>query len=1015
MSVSRVDEVSVLLGAQNRTDQSPDDRREEDDSSSGSESDSEYGAEDEGDEEDPRVLQETKVQEIFEKIKASNDQEIVVDGLDLYKKQDRDKFMEMNKAYLDKEITQKKRNLLHLFADEMSEQKFATKVKRLKKLIMDLTRLSANLLAKKDAHGNTPVHSALHWGNARLVRYMCEAHKDADSILRIPVAKSGKESGNCLHLAIKNGDQFKDERTGLLDLLIKNSKKETLCAADEEGFTPLHLAVAAPKCDDAQLATVKALVDQCDEALDIMCKYGGKDLVSPYRYHLLTQEVLNKQRTESEKTSTSKEGSEIKGGGPSQSTQKDVKKSDAPAPKSKPQPTLQETRNHVPSRSIQADQMAAPTSNIPLARQPTLELGTKVQGVKNGVTPLTPDTDKKKTPKRRRQFAKAEPTTASISAIGQYLKEYCLRTRRHDKAVELLYGLRQDKQIYFDLFDLNGASHNWTRTGFVEGLRHLVFEDVLQYVALPQLNVEEEIPMPNRKTGQRPPKPDGNGRVDLKTLFTWLKDIKKVKAIFKVIVDDLNEPAHRDEAIESCFEGIKGIETWDWRKFDISPEVIQKVAPHVKVVHLYWSGNNATLRAWSEERGIRRLEKLEVVHLHGKQGLESKSRMKRSIKEFKSDVETNTQIRVEDKEIQSEAAKNAGSDTDAVKNVHERHKWVTTMEEFAEFLQNAEANADPRLELLRPVKVALIDDGVDINDPTIRTKVFDGRSFCHRDEEENLNQPYYVSGGGHGTAMASYICKICPNVQLYVLRLEEKASIEPGRRNITADSAEKAVTAAIGEGVDIISMSWTINRTSDNHGSIEKLEKAIAKAAQKNILMFCAATDQGPVKDTSYPAATALTKNIFKIGAAEASGQAMTWLGDPNLVDFIFPGHQVIKERSDDPSVRIYTALAGSSVSTALASGLAAVMLYCVQLSAMASSQGRSTPDLSRYMSLKNHQSMKKAFLQIGTTPESKNKFITVWERFENPVRGADERPSRPKIDFVVDLANALTWNASSR
>lgn len=225
----------------------------------------------------------------------------------------------------------------------------------------------------------------------------------------------------------------------------------------------------------------------------------------------------------------------------------------------------------------------------------------------------------------------------------------------------------------------------------------------------------------------------------------------------------------------------------------------------------------------------------------------------------------------------------------------------------------------------------------------------------------------------------------------------------------------QAVTAAIEKGVDIICMSWTINKGRDNEASIEKLENALARAAQMNILMFCAAADQGPVKDNSYPAATTRTKNIFKIGAAEASGEAMTWLGDPDLVDFIFPGHQVIKERTDDPSVRKFTALTGSSVSTALAAGLAALILYCVQIAAIVSNESESGPDLSKYQSLKNHQSMKKAFLGIGTTETSKSKYLRVWDKFDKPVRDSEGQLKDQWIKNLTDLANTLIWHSLSR
>jgi hypothetical protein len=110
----------------------------------------------------------------------------------------------------------------------------------------------------------------------------------------------------------------------------------------------------------------------------------------------------------------------------------------------------------------------------------------------------------------------------------------------------------------------------------------------------------------------------------------------------------------------------------------------------------------------------------------------------------------------------------------------------------------------------------------------------------------------------------------------------------------------QAVRAAIDQGADIISMSWTIERTDTNKADIDELEKAIELAASKDVLMFCAATDQRPFKDRSYPAASG-TKKIFKIGAAEASGAALEWIGDQSAVDFIMPGHQVVMERHKRP------------------------------------------------------------------------------------------------------------------
>jgi hypothetical protein len=171
-----------------------------------------------------------------------------------------------------------------------------------------------------------------------------------------------------------------------------------------------------------------------------------------------------------------------------------------------------------------------------------------------------------------------------------------------------------EHQIYFDLYGCGPTiSQSWIKSG----VDYLKFEDILQYVAVPQVYVEGQ-PVSQRRVSKRPLKQDGQGRTDLVFLFKWLKGERNVKTILKVIVDDMQEPAHSDEAIEAALEGM-GVEDWDWRKTDLCLEVIHAVAPMSRIVHLYWSGNNATLRGWSEPEGLAKLEKLEKVYLNVRQ------------------------------------------------------------------------------------------------------------------------------------------------------------------------------------------------------------------------------------------------------------------------------------------------------------------------------------------------------------------------------------------------------------
>jgi hypothetical protein len=209
-------------------------------------------------------------------------------------------------------------------------------------------------------------------------------------------------------------------------------------------------------------------------------------------------------------------------------------------------------------------------------------------------------------------------------------------------------------------------------------------------------------------------------------------------------------------------------------------------------------------------------------------------------------------------------------------------------------------------------------------------------------------------------------------------------------------------------------MSWTIERTERNKGDIDELERAIELAASKDILMFCAATDQGAYRDRTYPAASG-TKKIFKIGAAEASGAAYKWVGDQSAVDFIMPGHQVVLERHDDRNVTKFTPLTGSSVATALASGLAAIVLYCVQLGGVVRADGNQkaeTQELQRYEALKKHERMKDALQRIGLDKTSEHKYILVWNRFglkKNSTLKKTEKEAKDQWIFLMpELADDL-------
>lgn len=220
----------------------------------------------------------------------------------------------------------------------------------------------------------------------------------------------------------------------------------------------------------------------------------------------------------------------------------------------------------------------------------------------------------------------------TLAEIRIFLKTHYLRARSHDSAQEILYGRKATpenryKTIFLDL----GGYPEITKDEIKDTISVLKFEDVLQCVDIPKITAEVITPgVADSKAPKKQPNKNVEGRRDLVEVFRWLSG---VETILKLTVDDLVHPAHSDRAIEEALKN-KVVEIWDWKKLDICSELIRVAAPNVREVNLYWSGNNAVLRGWSEKEGLPQLKNLEKIELHIRQGLEPKPRLNLNISKF---------------------------------------------------------------------------------------------------------------------------------------------------------------------------------------------------------------------------------------------------------------------------------------------------------------------------------------------------------------------------------------------
>lgn len=174
--------------------------------------------------------------------------------------------------------------------------------------------------------------------------------------------------------------------------------------------------------------------------------------------------------------------------------------------------------------------------------------------------------------------------------------------------------------------DLHGLPSKVEATAFLDFLSSLKFDEALQSVSLPDIQVDFK---------RRPQSTSGNDskqtrkeRRDLPFIFACLQ-ARGVRHIIRVDVEDSRESPHSNRAISESFTTIT-VEQFNWNKVDLDPRVICNLGSHItwgraapdssttfdsqiREVTLSWSGNNTALRAWSEPEGLLLLPRLRKI------------------------------------------------------------------------------------------------------------------------------------------------------------------------------------------------------------------------------------------------------------------------------------------------------------------------------------------------------------------------------------------------------------------
>jgi len=413
-------------------------------------------------------------------------------------------------------------------------------------LIPRIVQAEPDMMLATNMLNKSAIHIAIERKNYPALTNMLDNYGNIDEVLRLKDASGS----NCLHLAFAVGLK----RRYILSL-IKRASELTICAQDDGGRTPLHLAVHYRLCTPSQAIIVQELLNRGDNALDCFDKNGH----SVYQYH---------ENTVPQRTQKREDG------------------------------------------SIKVDHFQTEINQDSVIR--------RVQVA--GQSDLLKRNDKKPTDVDRADTdANSSKKIEAAAHISYILKTHYLRSipSEFTRTLSRPSGIDRTqscaRRFFFShisgptptfLFVPPPTTSPVREDDFRQACETIKFFDVMRLVQLP---AKFEI-LPFSKD------PVENLRRDLEIPFIWLRDIARVRKIIKVVADDPENEPHSDEVIEEALKSFD-VEELDWKKKDICPRTLRRIGDHLRVLDLYWGGNNAVLRAWSEPDGLPRLSKLEVVRV----------------------------------------------------------------------------------------------------------------------------------------------------------------------------------------------------------------------------------------------------------------------------------------------------------------------------------------------------------------------------------------------------------------
>lgn len=221
------------------------------------------------------------------------------------------------------------------------------------------------------------------------------------------------------------------------------------------------------------------------------------------------------------------------------------------------------------------------------------------------------------------------------------------------------------------------------------------------------------------------------------------------------------------------------------------------------------------------------------------------------------------------------------------------------------------------------IKVAVLDTGCDVNHPDLKERIIGGRNFT---DDDKSNPEIYEDYNGHGTHVAGTIAAqendagvvgVAPEADLLIVKVLNRNGSGQYEWII------KGIHYAIDQGADIISMSL------GGPVDVPELYKAVKAAVGKNILVVCAAGNEGDGDDSTdefaYPGCY---NEVISVGAINLDRDPSEFTNSHNEVDCVAPGEEILSTHLNGK----YATLSGTSMAAPHVSGaLALIKVYATQ------------------------------------------------------------------------------------